>query len=144
MKYILFILIIGCFSACNGGNESEDNSIDSSLLPKYAGIPAPATLPYTIIAQHPHDTSAYTQGLQVYKGKLYEGTEIMKHHHCVFLTGKTGAIEKKHVMGTSKIFGEGISILENKLYQLTWENNIVYVYDVKNIEKHISTFQLAK
>ncbi len=140
MKYILFILIIGCFSACNGGNESEDNSIDSSLLPKYAGIPAPATIPYTIIAQHPHDTSAYTQGLQLYNGKLYEGTGDYETSSLRITDWKTGTIEKKHVMGTSKIFGEGISILENKLYQLTWENNIVYVYDVKNIEKHISTF----
>lgn len=139
MKYILFIVVISCLSACNNGSDTENNGIDSTLLPKYAGIPAPATIPYTIMAQHPHDTSAYTQGLQVYKGKLFEGTGDYETSSLRICDWKTGTVEQKHVMGTNKIFGEGISILDDKLYQLTWENNIVYVYDVKNISKHTGT-----
>ncbi|RYY46788.1 MAG: glutaminyl-peptide cyclotransferase, partial [Chitinophagaceae bacterium] len=44
-------------------------------------------------------------------------------------------------MGTREIFGEGITILKGKLYQLTWQSNIVYVYDVNNINKPIQTFK---
>ncbi|HNH21671.1 MAG TPA: glutaminyl-peptide cyclotransferase, partial [Ferruginibacter sp.] len=52
-------------------------------------------------------------------------------------------VEKSHNMGTEAIFGEGITILNGKIYQLTWENHLVYVYDINNIEKPIKTFQWA-
>ena len=74
MKYILVIALLGSLTACNNTKDSDHNGIDSSLIPAYVGIAPPANITYTILAQHPHDTSAYTQGLQVYNGKLYEGT----------------------------------------------------------------------
>ena len=52
----------------------------------------------------------------------------------------TGKIEKKNKMGTDKIFGEGITILKGKLYQLTWTTHEVFVYDVNDITKVIKTF----
>ena len=45
------------------------------------------------------------------------------------------------MMGTKKIFGEGINIFRNKLYQLTWQSNIVYVYDINSIDQPITTFK---
>ena len=98
-------------------------------------------IPYTIIAEYPHDTSAYTQGLEFYNGKLYEGTGDFQTSSLRITDYKTGKVEKKHMMGTDSIFGEGITIFKNKLYQLTWESNIVYVYDVNNIDKPINTFK---
>jgi glutamine cyclotransferase len=135
MKKYSAIWALIILAGCNGNGKDvvvEDNTIRP--------VPTPA-IPYTIIAEYPHDTSAYTQGLEFYKGKLYEGTGDFKNSSLRITDYKTGKVEKKHMMGTDTIFGEGITIFKNKIYQLTWENNIVYVYDVNNIDKPIKTFK---
>ncbi len=138
MKYILAITCMILLASCNN-NENQD--VDQSIVPAYTGLAAPKNITYTIIAQHPHDTSAYTQGLQLYNGKLYEGTGDYETSSIRITEWKTGKVEKKHMMGSSEIFGEGINIFRNKLYQLTWQSNIVYVYDVNNIDKPVKTFK---
>jgi glutaminyl-peptide cyclotransferase len=92
------------------------------------------------VANYPHDTGAYTQGLQFYKGKLYEGTGDYENSSIRITDIKTGRVEKKHIMGSDKIFGEGINIFKDKIYQLTWQSHVVYVYDLGNIDKPINTF----
>ncbi len=133
MRNYSTILVLIILAACNGNDAKvvEDDSIKP--------IPTPL-IPYTIVAAYPHDTSAYTQGLEFYKGKLYEGTGDYESSSLRVTDYKTGKVVKKHMMGTKTIFGEGITIFKNKIYQLTWENNIVYVYDVSNIEKPVKTF----
>jgi len=135
MRKYSAILALVMLAACSG-NDKEVDVIDDSIKVK----PTPA-IPYTIVAEYPHDTSAYTQGLEFYKGKLYEGTGDFKNSSLRITDYKTGKVEKKHMMGTDTIFGEGITILKNKIYQLTWESNIVYVYDANNIDKPIQTFK---
>ena len=132
IKYLALLLLI-LLAACNG-KDSEEKYVDHSIKP----IPIPA-IPYTIVAEYPHDTSAYTQGLEFYNGKLYEGTGDYEASSLRITDHKTGRVEKKHMMGTKTVFGEGITIFKNKLYQLTWESNIVYVYDIKDITKSINT-----
>ena len=131
MKQYLAITTLVLFAACNGGKEPDH---DDSIVPK----PIPV-IGYNIIAQYPHDTSAYTQGLQFYKGKLYEGTGDYETSSLRITDINTGRVEKKHMMGSAKIFGEGINIFRDKIYQLTWESHIVYVYDINNIDKPIKT-----
>jgi glutamine cyclotransferase len=137
MKYIIALFIVGSLVSCTS-NDSPDN--DPDIVPPPSGIAAPKSLSYTVLAQHPHDTSAYTQGLALYHGKLYESTGDYETSSLRITDWKTGVVEKKHLMGTDKIFGEGITIFKDKIYQLTWENNIVYVYDINNIEKPVKTF----
>ena len=140
MKYILAIIFLGGFAACNNAKDEGHTVVDSTILPAYTGIKPPVNITYTVIAQHPHDTSAYTQGLQVFNGKLYEGTGDFETSSLRITDWKTGTVEKKHMMGTNKIFGEGINIFNGKIYQLTWQSHIVYVYDVNNIDKPVNTF----
>ncbi len=140
MKYTLIIAAMTILSACNS-NDGPDR--DPTVAPAYVNIAAPKDISYTITAQHPHDTSAYTQGLQLFNGKMYEGTGDYETSSLRITDWKTGAVEKKHMMGTDKIFGEGINIFKNKLYQLTWQSHIVYVYDLDNIDKPIKTFNWA-
>ena len=122
------------FTACNNGSDKPDVT-DDSIKPK----PTPV-IAYNIVAEYPHDTSAYTQGLEFYKGKLYEGTGDFKTSSLRITDYKTGRVEKKHMMGTDSVFGEGITIFKDKIYQLTWKSNIVYVYDVNNIDKPVKSF----
>ena len=135
MKKYWAILALVIVAACNGNNDKDPYQDDSI---KIKPIP---TIAYTIMAEYPHDTSAYTQGLEFYKGKLYEGTGDFKTSSLRITDYKTGRVEKKHMMGTDSVFGEGITIFKDKIYQLTWKSNIVYVYDVANIDKLIKTFK---
>ena len=112
MKYLYAFLIV-CLTACNG-NENPDT--DPSIVPPVAGIPAPVNLTVNILAQYPHDTSAYTQGLQFVNGKLFEGTGDYENSSLRIVDIKTGKVEKSHPMGSRKIFGEGITILKDKIY----------------------------
>jgi glutamine cyclotransferase len=132
-KYFALAALV-ILAACNGGKDEPDVIDDSIVKP----IPVIA---YTVMAEYPHDTSAYTQGLEFYNGKLYESTGDYNNSSLRITDYKTGNVEKKHMVGKDSIFGEGITILKNKLYQLTWEDNIVYVYDAKNIDKPIQTFK---
>lgn len=107
-------------------------------------------LKYKIINTYPHDIHAYTQGFEFHNDILFEGTgngagsgtgvrdtsSIRKTDY------KTGKVLKKHILA-QQYFGEGITILNNKLYQLTWQNNEGYVYDVETFEK-IKTFKYFK
>ncbi|MEO8174979.1 MAG: glutaminyl-peptide cyclotransferase, partial [Sediminibacterium sp.] len=109
-------------------------------LQTFTGIAAPAQINYTIISQFPHDTSSFTEGLEMHNGKLYESGGEYLSSRIQYGDYKTGIVEKMHKMGTDKIFGEGLTILNGKIYQLTYQTHIVYVYDINNIEKPIKTF----
>ncbi len=130
-KYFALAALV-LLAACNSDKKTEDPDV----IPK-----ATPVIAYNVVAQYPHDTSAYTQGLEFHNGKLYEATGDYVNSSLRVTDYKTGKIEKKHMMGSDSIFGEGITILKNKIYQLTWESNIVYVYDVNNIDKPVQTFK---
>ena len=136
MKRLYIIIILGLFS-CNNNDTPES---DPSIAPPPSGIAAPANINYTVLGIYPHDTSAYTQGLEFYNGKLLESTGDFEASSLRITVAKTGKVDKIHVMGSSTIFGEGITVFNDKIYQLTWQNNVVNVYDVKNIETPIKTF----
>jgi glutaminyl-peptide cyclotransferase len=139
IPFLCLILITCCFSCNNNSdNDTVDKDLKSSSVPTIA---APANIGFTILAQHTKDTSAYTQGLEIYNGKLYEGTGDYENSSVRITDWKTGNVEKKHVMGSADVFGEGITIFGNKLYQLTWQSNIVYIYDIKNIDKPLRTLK---
>lgn len=121
-------------------NNNDKPAIDEPVTGITPSIPAPAAIGFSIISEFPHDTSAYTQGLELYNGKMYESTGDFKNSTLRITDHKTGKVEQKHAMGTEEIFGEGITIFKGKLYQLTWESNIVYVYDVNDINKPVKTF----
>ncbi len=98
--------------------------------------PAPV-LGHAIVQVFPHDTSFYTQGLTFYKGELYEGTGDPSY------TGKSRLMKIDLETGkpintislSEKYFGEGITILRDTIYQLTWKEHKVFVYTLKDFKK---------
>lgn len=137
MRILLSLFIIG-FISCNGSGTPEN---DPDITSGSSGIAAPVNINYSVISEYPHDTSAYTQGLEFHNGKLLEGTGDYEGSSLRVTDYKTGKVEQIHPMGTSEIFGEGITVFGNKIYQLTWQNHLVNVYDAKNIMQPIKTFQ---
>jgi len=126
------------FVSCN----NRDTEIEPTPGPgtPLSGIAAPKNINFNILAIYSHDTSAYTQGLEIYKGKMYESTGDFANSSLRITDIKSGKVEHKHMMGTDKIFGEGITIFKDTIYQLTWQNNIVNVYTINNLDKPVKTF----
>ncbi len=92
-----------------------------------------------IVAVYPHDPNAFTQGLAIEKGQMYEGTGQKGVSALRKVDFKTGKVEVS-VPLDDRFFGEGVTILDGKIYQLTWQNNIGLVYDLKTMRPE-STFR---
>lgn len=138
MRFFAAIPALLSLASCN--NSTSDSSPSAEPIRPLTGIAAPQNININIIGIHPHDTNAYTQGLEIYKGKLYESTGDFGNSSIRVTDIKTGKVEQKHMLGAADIFGEGITIFKEKIYQLTWKNHLVNVYDIRNIDKPINTF----
>ncbi len=89
----------------------------------------PTLYGFRVIAAYPHDPDAYTQGLVIAGGRLYEGTGRYGASSIRRVDLATGRVEKIHAIG-SEYFGEGIAIHDGKLYELTWKSGLAFVYDL--------------
>ena len=89
---------------------------------------------FKIVNTYPHDKEAYTQGLEFYNGYLYEGTGRKGFSSIRKVELKTGEVLQKQDVD-AQYFGEGITILNDKLYQLTWQSGIGFSYDLETFEK---------
>lgn len=87
-----------------------------------------------ILNEYPHDIKAYTQGLEFKNDTLYEGTGRKGISQLRKVDYKTGEV-KSSVDLDPDHFGEGITILNDKIYQLTWQANVGFVYDLNSFEK---------
>jgi glutamine cyclotransferase len=92
---------------------------------------APAAV--KVVAAYPHDPNAFTQGLAIEAGQLYEGTGQYGASTVRRVDLASGRPEKQRSLGP-RYFGEGIAILDGLLYQLTWQNGVVVVYDLETFE----------
>ncbi|WP_439506602.1 glutaminyl-peptide cyclotransferase [Sediminibacterium sp.] len=122
---VLAMLIIGCNSNAESDNVEQNN---------VQAVQVPSNIPFQVLNIFPHDTSSYTQGLIWHEGKLWEGTGWKTESKLLLTDLKTGKAIKSVKLPDNE-FGEGITILNNKIYQLTWEDHKVYVYDLKTLKQ---------
>ena len=120
---LLFLLMTGCTN-----NDNPDASFNGSSEP-----PAPV-LTYNVVATYPHDTSSFTQGLTFYNGQLLEGTGNKGQSKLMQVALESGQAVKKVDLPPT-LFGEGIAVLNDTLYQLTWQEKVVLLYHAKTFEK---------
>ena len=88
---------------------------------------------YEIVNEFPHDITSYTQGLEFYNGFLYESTGLNGYstiNKIDLLNDKV--LEKKYL--ENKYFGEGLTIINDNLIQLTWKNKIGFIYDPNTLD----------
>lgn len=88
----------------------------------------PRALRVNVLAEHPHDTSAFTQGLLWYDGKLYESTGMYGQSSLRRVDLETGSVEQR-INLESQYFGEGLTRLGEELYQIVWRRGKAFVYD---------------
>ncbi len=94
---------------------------------------------YRVVAEYPHDATSFTQGLVFVDDRFYEGTGKKGESSLRRVEPKSGKIEKL-VQLDADYFGEGITILDGNIYQLTWQNGIGIIYHQKTFAT-ISTFR---
>ncbi|AYD48506.1 glutaminyl-peptide cyclotransferase [Arachidicoccus soli] len=134
IAFIFFLAVISCRN-----NSSPDtaehiglNSFDVPLIN------------YSVVNVFPHDTSLFTEGFVFHDGKFFESSgapnDIPYTNSVVGSEDlQTGSFDKKITIDKTKYFGEGITFLGNKFYQLTWLNHLGFIYDAKSF-KQIGTF----
>ena len=88
----------------------------------------PKKMTYEIVKVYPHDRKAYTQGLVYEDGYIYEGTGLRGSSTLRKWELKTGRVVESLNLPPD-LFGEGICILGDRIYQLTWTSRIGFVYD---------------
>ncbi len=104
--------------------------------------PRTNVLPLKVVRTLPHDKTSFSQGLIIEKGQLYEGTGHYGESRLRLLDINTG-IPSIDVAMPDTIFGEGITIFNGVLYQLTWKENVMLTYDPKTL-KHTGNVPYRK
>ncbi len=94
----------------------------------------PTNYSYKVIKTWPHSTKAYTQGLEFSDGYLYEGTGQYGESMLTKVDLKTNELVQS-INLPKEVFGEGITVMNDKIYQITWKSSIGYVYDKTNLNK---------
>ena len=100
---------------------------------------APKVYDYEIINEFPRSMNSYTQGLEFYNDTLYESLGRYGQSKLVKVEFRTGE-KLKEINLASEYFAEGITILDNKIFQLTWKEKVGFVYDIDNFNK-INSFE---
>lgn len=90
-------------------------------------------LGYHIVNEYPHDANAFTQGLVIADGVLFEGTGQYGQSSLREVDLNSGRVLRQQLL-PPRVFGEGITVLDDRIYQLTWKSGICLVYDVKTLQ----------
>ncbi len=95
---------------------------------------APTIYNYKLINTYPHDANAFTQGLEFHDGYIYESTGKRGKSSIRKTDLKTGEILQIASLD-KKFFGEGMTIFNNKIYQLTWQSKQGFIYNLNTFEQ---------
>lgn len=102
----------------------------------------PIIYTYKVVNTYPHDTKAYTQGLEYHNGFIYETTGRNGKSWLRKVDYKTGKVLQQENLN-EKYFGEGMTILNDKIYWLTWQFGEGFVYNLSDF-KQIGNFKYDK
>ncbi len=130
--FIGTIILITLFS-CN--NNPKPTELDEQKI--LSNIPF---ISYSVPHFFPHDTTLFTEGFLFYKGELFESTgspdDLPQTESQIGVDNlATGKFSKKIELDKTKYFGEGITFLDNKLFQLTYKSQVGFIYDAKSFKK---------
>lgn len=128
MKLFYSVLVVGLVFLFTSCGSSDQPSGDDTPTPQTPAIS------FTVVGSVAHDTSYFTEGLEFYKGALLESTGLENQSRLLKYDLQTGKIAGE-VKLDGKYFGEGITVLRDTLYQLTYRNGVVHVYDAKTLKK---------
>lgn len=132
MRLSIFITIIVLLSTCSGNNVNKTNSTANTPKTNSTGSPSTAAVPvdtYEIVKTYPHDGDAFTQGLVYLNGVFYESNGEYEESNLRKVEVETGKVLKEQKLADD-YFAEGLTILNDKIYQITWRENTAFQYDM--------------
>lgn len=112
----------------------EDGEVEDYASVTVVSSIKPKLYSYKILETYPHDMTAYTQGLEFVGDDLYESTGQYKMSTLRKVDLKTGEVHKKIDLAPN-YFGEGLTVMGNTIYQLTWKENVGFAYNKDTFEK---------
>lgn len=127
VKSYKFILLMVLAAACgNNRNTSGDDSINADH--------SPVRSDYSVVKIYPHDPLSFTEGFYLKGDTAYESAGEPNKSRLMSYDLATGKVYQEIKLGKDD-FAEGISEINGKIYQLTWQQQIVYVYDAKTFDR---------
>ena len=119
---MILVFVVGCQEQSEPANQGE--------VSQDQAVPASSVISYTVLNAFPHDTAAFTQGLEYYNGQLLESTGLTGRSSLRAVDISSGKVSSRIDLDQN-IFAEGLTVLRDTLYQLSWQNHEVYLWDVK-------------
>ncbi len=113
--------VIALVAGCSSGQPAAVTETSTTRAP----VP---TIKPEVLAEVPHDTSAWTQGLEFDGPTLYEGTGVACASQLRELDPETGAVLRA-VPAPNNYYGEGITVVGDRIWELTWQNNVAVEWD---------------
>src|SRR5215467_10877463 len=104
-----------------------------TLLLMLAWLAPPAQYTYRVVKTYPHDRTAFTQGLEYRDGFLYEGTGMFGRSSVRKIDLDSGRIIQRYDL-PQPFFGEGITVLNQQILELTWQSQTGFVYDKSSFQ----------
>src|SRR5829696_3273805 len=131
MRLYIFLSVVLLSAGCAG--DPNINGSNNPTINKPANVNSkPKSVPvstFEVVKTYPHDPKAFTQGLVFRDGFLYEGTGEYGDSELRKVNLDTGKVVQQHELA-EEYFGEGIAIMGDKIYQLTWLQRTVFVYNL--------------
>lgn len=118
---VLLLLLGGPLPSCSSNGEGS-------------GDPEPESLTVRVLSSFPHDRGAFTQGLLWHEGKLFESTGLNGSSSLRQVNMRTGVVERK-VDLEDRFFGEGLTLIGDRLIQLTFRNETALVWNLGSFER---------
>lgn len=118
--------------ACSRSDPAVDADPGPGSPP--VSLPEPEEYGHRVVTSYPHDSQAFTQGLAYADGYLYEGTGLYGQSEIRRVDLETGTVLQSTSLSDS-YFGEGITVLGQRLYQLTWRNGVGFVYALESFAR---------
>jgi glutamine cyclotransferase len=129
-------LVVACGSSSSPDAAPATPPAAPAAPPPAATAAAPAVeqLRYRIVRSHPHDPAAFTQGLTLAGGQLYEGTGLHGQSSLRRVDLQSGAVLQQIALD-GRYFGDGVAVVGDRIVQLTYQTGVGFVYDRKTFER---------
>jgi glutaminyl-peptide cyclotransferase len=125
---VVIVVLVGVLAVALNGNQTGNPSTQQAT-----------NYTYSVTKTYPHDTSAFTEGLVFSNGSLYESTGEYGESSLRRVDLDTGKVLQQYNL-SAEYFGEGVTTVDGSLVQLTWANNVGFVYDANSfaVERNFS------
>lgn len=127
---LLVPFLLGAVGA-GEGQAIPNAQIDREYVLSQTSVPV---FGYKVLRSFPHESSSYTEGLVIDEGQLYEGTGRYGRSN-LYRKELPGGEVVKALDLSERLFGEGVTVMGDRIYQLTYKSNVGFVYDKKSFQK---------